>query len=1144
MSDVRRGLTLLAVLLAMMAGWSGHVAAQTSSIPTTTVQDTIYSANGTPASGTVLLSWNAFTTANGASVPAGSTSAMIGAGGVLTIALAPNAGATPMGSYYTAILHLSDGTTSRQYWVVPVAVPGGGPAKLAAIQNQVLPTSVAMQTVSKQYVDNAIAAAVTGFPTASSPYVLKAGDTMTGPLVLPADPVSPNQAADKNYVDNNVAAIAGGLGQKVSLLPSATQVVAQPGGTQLQVNDLNGDLYASQYVSGAGNNGIANAVGSANCTSGCTVNVEPTYNSYEQANSSSMPSATNVVDQRGGTTVVTAVNPLAPEATANTGASITEVETLSGPQLQALRPGAVGISTEALSLTTRGQAGGSNQFPQGIEQPPYFKSTYGVLQMQGIYNTQGQHVQTTNDVYCYAVGDCLAGGQYIYSSGGYRDEGDEGAHPFDLNISEDQRVFEGTCASGCTIGSTNLGVTATASPGTQGDGRFLIDTNPAKVISTGTLVSGIKTLFGVAGFSGTTFPASVFLSTSQAATSQSNNLAPGTVTLSIATSGVPSGFDTNTAALPATTGVACVADVSDTPNFETASYTVIDGSHLQLALNKVHASGAAIAVGGLCGYGLEQKVDTTNGIRQVFPVIGSINATQLYYSDAAMPIIAYRGAGSTSGYLNLSLAVASITRTANVVTVTTAGNLPYDVNGLTLTVSGVADSSYNGSYVVSTTGANTLTYTSSGANSTSSGGTLTFLTGNYALYPMAEVLSVFDTATKQVNGSFTLAANTVPWAAGDTIEEPHYYKQLTSADVEQITQYVPRPIQYASAGKTYEGLVGAGLRGWAVTNLTPLTSYLGGGGTYTTPDDAYQVSGAWSNDFEVDAGVNAIIRAHCNLNTCGRWDSTYKLFDLDGALSEDALVYYPQSSTAQWQLHGTSYTFSPTGFSAGTINVGTLNATTLNGAVNASAISSGTVSAARLPLFGPSGSAHAAGIVPDPGATAGSSRYLREDGSWAVPAGGSGGSGSGTMASQNASSVAISGGAIDGTVIGGTTPAGGSFTTLTPKTIVGPSGIIFSSTAPTIASGFGSTPSIISSNGTAAVTIHVSGTPGSGVLTYPAATTGWTCTANQVTVNSTSFLTTAFATSSTTVALQAYSSSGSTSTWANNDFITVQCVGR
>jgi hypothetical protein len=419
MSDVRRGLTLLAVLLAMMAGLAGGAAGQTSSIPTTTVQDTVYSANGTPASGTVLVSWSAFTTASGASVPAGSTSVTIGAGGVLTIALAPNAGATPIGSYYTAILHLSDGTTSRQYWVVPVAIPGGGPAKLAAIQNQVLPTSVAMQTVSKQYVDNAIAAAVTGTPTNASPYVLKAGDTMTGPLVLPADPVSPNQAADKGYVDENVAAIAGGVGQKVSLLPSTTQVIAQPSGTQLQVNNLNGDLYASQYVSGAGNNGIANALASAGCTSGCTVEAEPTYSSNELTNSSAMASNTDVVDQRGGDIAETAVNPLAPLATFSSAASITTVETLSAPQLQALRPGAIGIGTAALSLTTQGLAGGSNQFPSGIEQPPYFKNTYGVLQMEGIYNTQGQHVQTGNDVYCYAVGDCLAGGQFIYSSGGY-----------------------------------------------------------------------------------------------------------------------------------------------------------------------------------------------------------------------------------------------------------------------------------------------------------------------------------------------------------------------------------------------------------------------------------------------------------------------------------------------------------------------------------------------------------------------------------------------------------------------------------------------------------------------------------------------------------------------------------------------------
>ncbi len=235
MSGIRRVLMLLVAVVAMMAWCVSPAAAQ---VPTTMVQDTVYSANGTPVGGTVLVSWSSFTTAGGESVPAGNTSAAIGAGGQLTIALAPNAGASPMGSYYTAVFHLSDGSTSRQYWVIPVMVPGAGPATLAEIKNQVLPSSVAMQTVSKQYVDDAIAAAATGFPLDSSPYVQKIGDSMSGPLVLPADPVSANQAADKNYVDENLTALAGGLGQKVSLLPMASQTVAQPGGTNFSISGV------------------------------------------------------------------------------------------------------------------------------------------------------------------------------------------------------------------------------------------------------------------------------------------------------------------------------------------------------------------------------------------------------------------------------------------------------------------------------------------------------------------------------------------------------------------------------------------------------------------------------------------------------------------------------------------------------------------------------------------------------------------------------------------------------------------------------------------------------------------------------------------------------------------------------------------
>jgi len=329
------------------------------------------------------------------------------------------------------------------------------------------------------------------------------------------------------------------------------------------------------------------------------------------------------------------------------------------------------------------------------------------------------------------------------------------------------------------------------------------------------------------------------------------------------------------------------------------------------------------------------------------------------------------------------------------VTVTTAGSQPGDLNGLSLTVGGVADSSYNGTFVVTTTGANTITYANTGANSSSSGGTVSLLTGAYSLFPMAEVLSVYGAATGTVDGTFTLGANTVAWAAGDAVEEPHFYQERISLDTEYLTQYVTRPAAYVSAGKTYQGTVGPGLRGWQITNAAPASQYLGAGGTHGVPDIAYLAQGAWKEDFDVEAGTKAVIWAHCNLNGCNRWDSTYDLFLMDSAAGSggDALSYAPQSSTATWYLGGGTYSFSPTSFTAGTINVGTLNATTITGGVAASAITSGTISPARLPVFGPSGTTHAVGAVPDPGATAGATRYLREDGNWAVPAGGSGGSG-------------------------------------------------------------------------------------------------------------------------------------------------------
>jgi hypothetical protein len=57
---------------------------------------------------------------------------------------------------------------------------------------------------------------------------------------------------------------------------------------------------------------------------------------------------------------------------------------------------------------------------------------------------------------------------------------------------------------------------------------------------------------------------------------------------------------------------------------------------------------------------------------------------------------------------------------------------------------------------------------------------------------------------------------------------------------------------------------------------------------------------------------------------------------------------------------------------------------------NAANITSGTLPLGRLTVFVASGASHAAGIVPDPGVTSGTTKFLREDATWQVPAGGGG----------------------------------------------------------------------------------------------------------------------------------------------------------
>jgi hypothetical protein len=96
--------------------------------------------------------------------------------------------------------------------------------------------------------------------------------------------------------------------------------------------------------------------------------------------------------------------------------------------------------------------------------------------------------------------------------------------------------------------------------------------------------------------------------------------------------------------------------------------------------------------------------------------------------------------------------------------------------------------------------------------------------------------------------------------------------------------------------------------------------------------------------------------------------------------------------------------------------------------------------------------------------------------------------------------------------------------------------VLIARTAPTISSGFGTSPSIVNSNGPSAFTLNV-GTGGaatSGVVGLPTATTGWSCFANDRTNNTVTRQTATTTTSATFTAAAA---------WAASDILNISCFG-
>ena len=93
----------------------------------TQISDTLYNADGTKASGRVVISWDPFTTSGNVTVDGGTKTYTIPATGastgVVVVSLYPNAGATPAGTSYRVRYYLANGASYTETWVVPATSP-------------------------------------------------------------------------------------------------------------------------------------------------------------------------------------------------------------------------------------------------------------------------------------------------------------------------------------------------------------------------------------------------------------------------------------------------------------------------------------------------------------------------------------------------------------------------------------------------------------------------------------------------------------------------------------------------------------------------------------------------------------------------------------------------------------------------------------------------------------------------------------------------------------------------------------------------------------------------------------------------------------------------------------------------------------
>ncbi|HEV2709896.1 MAG TPA: hypothetical protein VGU67_06790 [Edaphobacter sp.] len=527
----------------------------------------------------------------------------------------------------------------------------------------------------------------------------------------------------------------------------------------------------------------------------------------------------------------------------------------------------------------------------------------------GTFNTRGIGQMHLSRSVKHATGDFAA--QYIYAStdGGATAQSDEG---FTLDTREGGETdgwFHGKAAAGAASGTTLLPVSYVAGPHSQEattDGAYMLDISKGAISGA---VTGQETL--VEGTSVHILPVSARL--------------PPSTGIGVVDTSIPRIKVANTPESITLTGVrlirgsfvagkACLAggwypEQVVVTKAGQAVHGLQDVTIIHKNPNGADAKNpTSLWQGGICGQylSLDRNV-ARDGFPTSYEVVGATDSSHLAY------LWNVKG-GTKLNVLRVyrsPVALKNLSRSKGVVTATFAlANQPYIFNhAASVVIAGAGRPSFNGTVALPSyeDDANRkLSWSQPGPDETAASATIDLPASYYGfhLYPGAEVLG------PQVAGGVPLEPNSVEWAPGDVIENPHNPSFYMGGRGTGLTQHT-LPSSSNSFGQMW-GFSGSGISAnyypseWR--NFNPCSLYIGCGGTLE-PILWSSYVGPYSRLISVrTAPLNegTLITVGCDERGCEH-KSPYRLFQLqNGAMDydpEDGTVTVPKMSASLLSGH-------------------------------------------------------------------------------------------------------------------------------------------------------------------------------------------------------------------------------------------------